>query len=157
MTAFAPRRWWRRLCSLTWAQRRVVVVAVLLVPATRVALWKPGFTATTARLANWSDGNARPAGRSEADALVEAVALVAGRTLRGPKCLTRSMVSWFLLRRQGVDAVLRVGVPATRGGAFEAHAWVELDGAVLWEPADVQDRFGAFDLPLPRLATSGNT
>ena len=155
-TGWAPRRWWRRLRLLTWAQRRVLVVAVLLVPATRAALRRPGFTATAARLARWSSGTARSHNKDQADQLVEAVALVAGRTLRGPKCLTRSMVAWFLLRRRGFDAVLRLGVPVATEGPFEAHAWVELDGAVVWEPADVQERFDPFDLQLPRLTPSGD-
>ena len=156
MKSVALGRWWRRLRSLTWAQRRVLAVAVVVVPATRAALRRPGFTATAARFARWSSGTAAPHNKDEADQLVEAVALVAGRTLRGPKCLTRSMVAWFLLRRRGFDAVLRLGVPLETGGAFEAHAWVELDGAVVWEPTAVQERFGPFDLQLPRLTRPGS-
>lgn len=128
-----------------------------MVPATRAALRRPGFTATAARFAQWSSGTVRSHDKEHADQLVEAVALVAGRTLRGPKCLTRSMVAWFLLRRRGFDAVLRLGVPLETGGTFEAHAWVELDGLVVWEPADVQERFGPFDLLLPRLIQSGES
>lgn len=59
-------------------------------------------------------------------------------------CLSRSLVLWWLLRRQGVEGSLRIG---TRKGAagFEAHAWVEAFGVALNESDDVGLRFKAFD------------
>src|SRR5262245_9184294 len=152
MTRFAPVRCARRVAGMDGPQRRALLKAAGLVPLVRLMLWKPGFAVTAQRLAQRSDGIARSHDRDRAAHTVEAVAMVAGRTLRGPRCLTRSLVAWYLLRRRGVDAVLQIGAPAAKAAQFEAHAWVELDGEVLWEEADVQQRFAAFDLPLPRLA-----
>ena len=47
-----------------------------------------------------------------------------------PTCLTRALVTAWLLRRQGIGTTLRIGV-ARSAGAFSAHAWLEHDGRVL--------------------------
>ena len=47
-----------------------------------------------------------------------------------PRCLTRALALQRLLARRGWPASLHVGVRRDRG-ALLAHAWVELDGAVL--------------------------
>ena len=46
------------------------------------------------------------------------------------RCLPRAVVLWALLRRQGVDAEIKLGVRRGDRGV-EAHAWVELDGVAL--------------------------
>ena len=48
----------------------------------------------------------------------------------GANCLHRSIVLWWLLRRQGVACHIRFGV--RKGGtALRAHAWVEHRDTVL--------------------------
>ena len=58
-------------------------------------------------------------------------------------CLSRSLVLWWLLRRQGIESKLRIGTRTT-GGEFEAHAWVEYDGHPLNEDQDVYERYAVF-------------
>jgi hypothetical protein len=58
-------------------------------------------------------------------------------------CLSRSLVLWSLLRRQGIESDLRIGT-RTAGGRFEAHAWVEYDGHPLNEDQDVYERYAVF-------------
>lgn len=61
-------------------------------------------------------------------------------------CLQKSAVLWRLLRREGVEAELRLGV--RRGEqTSEFHAWVELDGRVLNDVQSVRERFVAFSGP----------
>jgi Transglutaminase-like superfamily len=59
------------------------------------------------------------------------------RTLRAapddPTCLVRSLVLFRLLREQGDEAQLVIGLPE-RPATHEAHAWVELDGHVVGPP-----------------------
>lgn len=62
----------------------------------------------------------------------------------GPNCLARSITLWWLLRRHGISASVRIGV-RRRLGRLEAHAWVEHLGHVLDDDADVADRFAPFD------------
>jgi hypothetical protein len=59
-------------------------------------------------------------------------------------CLSRSLVLWFLLRREGIEGSLCLGT-RKEAGRFEAHAWVELAGVVLNDSEDVRLRYAAFD------------
>ena len=63
------------------------------------------------------------------------------------KCLQKSLVLWGLLRHQGIDSELRIGV-RREATDFEAHAWVECEGFVLNDVRDVRDRFATFERPI---------
>jgi len=67
-------------------------------------------------------------------------------------CLERSLALWFLLRRRGFAADLKFGA-RKQSGTFEAHAWVELDGVALNNPADEQRDFAPFDCTIASLET----
>ncbi|MGH9574798.1 MAG: lasso peptide biosynthesis B2 protein [Candidatus Acidiferrales bacterium] len=60
-----------------------------------------------------------------------------------PTCLERSFGLWWLLRRRGFDADLRIG-GRKDGKRFEAHAWVEYSGTPLNDVGDEHNRFSAF-------------
>ncbi len=62
-------------------------------------------------------------------------------------CLPRSLTLWWLLGCQGISTELRLGARQV-AGQFEAHAWVEYQGAVLNDTEDVQQRFATFDVPV---------
>jgi len=67
--------------------------------------------------------------------LVESVCWAVSRAHRfgvfRPKCLVRALAIQRMLRRRGiVTSRLQIGV-RTLEGRFEAHAWVELGGAIL--------------------------
>lgn len=62
--------------------------------------------------------------------------------MRG-NCLSKSIVLWHLLRREGLDATLCVG-GRKEGASFEAHAWIELDGKAVNDSQDVRERFAPF-------------
>lgn len=51
------------------------------------------------------------------------------RRMHDTKCLPQAIVALELLRGSGHDAALHIG--ARKEEAFEAHAWVELDGEVV--------------------------
>ena len=59
-------------------------------------------------------------------------------------CLTRSLVTQYLLRCMQIPAELKLGTRTTTG-QFEAHAWVEYDGHALNELEDVQTIYSVFD------------
>ena len=61
------------------------------------------------------------------------------------KCLQESTALWYLLRRRGYPAELLVGV-RTLLGPLEAHAWVELESAVLNHAANVRDIYEPFEV-----------
>ncbi len=62
---------------------------------------------------------------------------------RGPwtsSCLTRSLVLYTMLRQHGYRPRIVIGVDGVRRH-FDAHAWVELDGKPVEEPADTTATF----------------
>jgi Transglutaminase-like superfamily len=54
----------------------------------------------------------------------------------GRSCLRRAIVLWTMVERSGHHADLRIG-GTNASGHFEAHAWVEVEGAVIGEPSSV--------------------
>lgn len=62
-------------------------------------------------------------------------------------CLKRSLVLWYLLRRQGIMSDLRIGVRRDRG-EFQAHAWIEYEGMVLNDSPSVYEHYIAFEQSL---------
>lgn len=142
----------RLLRALTREQWRVVFASLLLLPGVQVSLRLRGFTRTAGVLARHSQRRAVPADPHDARPLGDAVGLVAGRSVVGARCLGRSLVLWFLLRRRGVDAELVIGAEAPRGEELQAHAWVEVAGEPVNDAPNVRERFGSFGLHLPRLS-----
>jgi hypothetical protein len=140
-----------RLASLSTEQWRVVVASLGLVPAVLISLRLRGFKRTAGTLAVRSNRPAVPAEPAQALPTADAVGLVAGRSVIGAGCLGRSLVVWFLLRRRGIDAALVIGAAEPRGDDLPAHAWVEVAGQPVNDVPDVRERFGSFDLQLPRL------
>jgi hypothetical protein len=145
------RRRLARLRALSAAQWLVVLSSLFLVPATQLSLRLWGFSRTARTLARWSRRTSISSDPESARESAEAVNLVAGRAVVGARCLGRSLVLWFILRRRGIDAELVIGADAPRRGALQAHAWVEVAGEPVNDAMDVRERFGSFDLRLPRL------
>jgi Transglutaminase-like superfamily len=56
-------------------------------------------------------------------------------------CLPRTIVLWSLLRRRGVAADVRIGVRCGNEDEFQAHAWLEWNGEVLNDAADVGSQY----------------
>lgn len=66
-------------------------------------------------------------------------------------CLDRSVLAWMLLRQHRLDPSLRIGV-ALDADDLDGHAWVEWNGRVVNDEADVAERFAVFDDDPARLA-----
>ena len=73
------------------------------------------------------------------------------------KCLSQSLALWALLRAQGLETGLRIGVAkqdplnAFNPDNFRAHAWVEYQGSVLNDSAEVVRRFAPHSPEITRL------
>ncbi len=118
-----------RFAGLPPAQRRLLLLAALLLPLTYVALRIVPF----ASLLSVAQRLVRPLRNAALppDRVVWAV-LAAGRRVPGGRhCLTHALVTHILLRRYGYDSQLRIGLMPIPGHTFRAHAWVERDGLVL--------------------------
>lgn len=72
--------------------------------------------------------------------IAAAVDIAARNSLPPAKCLSRSLALRRMLRAAGFEADVRIGV-ARPGDAFEAHAWVEVEGRVVNDAPDIAARF----------------
>jgi hypothetical protein len=122
---------WRALTGTD--QRRLLGLACGL-PVVELSLRRLGAR----RTASWLSRAIRPraihppdaAELQQADRLAHLAAIAGQRGILVARCLSQAMLVRALLRRRGLDAVLRVGVRKD-AGQFDAHAWVELDGHTL--------------------------
>lgn len=126
-------------------ERRAVITMVWLVPALHVAVRVWDYRRTRAWLEQRASN--RRAHLHQAEGRVEAYRLATARVTRYSwvpgNCLSRSLALLWLLRRNGHDADLHLGV-SMAGGEFAAHAWVTLAGRVLNDTQDVASRFVPF-------------
>lgn len=126
-------------------EQRAVLAMLWLVPALHVAVRVFDYRRTRGFVERRAD--ARRAELTGAPRDVQPYRLATSRVTRYSwlpgNCLSRSLALLWLLRRNGHDADLRLGV-SLDGGAFAAHAWVELGGVVLNDRQDVTTRYAAF-------------
>jgi hypothetical protein len=142
-----------RFRALSWPDRRVLVLAALLLPLVWAAVRVLGFARVHARLGTAGAPDA-PSPVADPVRIGYLVNAAAGLPLVPATCLTRSLLLNWLLRRRGVRSELRIGV-RMEGSALDAHAWVECEGRPVNDAPDVGRRFAAFDGPLhPRSFSS---
>lgn len=146
---------WLKFRALDPFEKRLLVRALFALPIVALSLRLLGFCRSKTLL---SKSSPRIDPRAELDPIDSELAGKIARTVRiasergpyRPNCLPRSLVLWWLLRRQGIDSDLRIGVRKTANGVrkttngLEGHAWVEHRGLALSDSGDVHQRFVAF-------------
>jgi hypothetical protein len=145
---------WERLRRFSALERPAQVLflrAIVLLPLVTLSLRQRGFRATQAVLRRFLS-NAIPepdAARAGKEVAVTAHMVNAAdrHGLVHPSCLAKSLTLWWLLGRQGIPSHLRIGIRKEKE-KFEAHAWVERDGAALNEPDEHHHHYAAFDAAL---------
>lgn len=141
---------WRRFRNLSRLEQRALLQAMILLPATGAGLRVLGFRRWQSVLARWGgarDGWSDKVSDSSLKAARMTARMVSAAERHGlgrPNCLKRSLVLCWLLRRDGIPAVLRIGV-RKESGRFQAHAWVEYAGAVLDDDGEVHQHYAVFD------------
>jgi len=139
-------RSWQAFWSLSWAERRLLARTLLLLPLAAASLRLLGFRRTQALLIP-AESSARP--RTDLPAAQALARIVHGAAPWSPlpaNCLPRALILCRLLRRQGLQAELRLGVGKPEG-EFAAHAWVEHAGRALAEPESNGRRFAPLSEP----------
>jgi hypothetical protein len=138
----------RRFSALERPAQRLFLRAMVLLPLVALSLRGRGFQATQASLKLFlSDAHPEhdPALASKDAAVTAHMVNAADRHgLVHPSCLAKSLTLWWLLARQGIPSHLRIGIRKEEE-KFEAHAWVECDGAALNEPDEHHQHYAAFD------------
>lgn len=141
----------RRFSALERGSRGVFLRAAMLLPLLSLSLRLRGFRKTQGFLQKFLStryGTADASAPDRAGATARMVrAAVRHSGLGHPTCLEESLALWWLLGRQGIASELRIGV-RKQDEKFEAHAWVERDGAALNEPEALHEHYAAFDAAL---------
>jgi hypothetical protein len=129
--------------------RKLFRWAALLLPLVALSLRARGFKRTKEALERRLESSGSVALPDEPPSeTVERTARMIRAAVRyglaRPTCLAESLGLWYLLRRQRVNAELRIGVRKV-AQQFEAHAWVEFDGAALNQAEQQHRHYAAFD------------
>ena len=124
--------------------------AFLLLPLVTLSLHFQGLKTTQQRLSALSlrDPSLPPQDSlSQIQITVKVVAIASKYSKIWSNCLRKSLVLWFLLRRQGIASDIRIGVQF-ENKSFKAHAWVEANGLILNDSQDVVFRYAPFQRPI---------
>jgi hypothetical protein len=147
---------WQKFSRLSGHERGVALQAAGGLLATWLGLRLAGFRrwkSVLAHLAPSANTTARqqdPSQRNSAEVIARLVAAAARNVFFGTNCLEQSLVLWWLLRRRGISALLRIGA-RKEFNRFEAHAWVEVDGAALDNAGAEHLHFVPLDGPISPL------
>ena len=137
----------RKFLELSPEDRGLFLKLWSLLPLVAASLRLLGYPRTLRLISLWSLAAPRQVD-SPADAMSDALRLgrlarIAGRYVpTNGSCLRQSLLVWWLLRRKGMPAELRIGVRTHEG--FTAHAWVEVGGQPVNDVPDVGERFIPF-------------
>lgn len=139
----------RRYKALDSEARKMFRRAAILLPLVGVSLRLRGYKKTQewlqARLVRRNPALAQAT--SSKDIVEKTCRMVRAAVhygMPGASCLEASLALWYLLRLQGISASVRIGV-RKHTNLFEAHAWVEHEGAALNQLEEVHRHFAPFD------------
>ncbi|MDH3316861.1 MAG: lasso peptide biosynthesis B2 protein [Gammaproteobacteria bacterium] len=142
---------WRKIRNLSRTEFLILAQAAALFPTVKLAQRWIRLDKLHARLRRLfgngpklSDDRRQPI---SADNVTRLVRVAARRGLVRPTCLQHALVLWTQLHRHGFEAAIRFGVRKNQE-VLEAHAWVEIDGRILSDPADAGGQFLPFDRPV---------
>lgn len=128
------RRRLERWRMLDWRQRRILIGCSLGVAAVHAGLALLGYARTRRIVKSCSrrraSRRATPFDVASAKELVWLAALAARQAVGEAACLRRSLLVYGLLRHRGLRPELQLGI-GPQGAAFQAHAWVDLEGVPL--------------------------
>lgn len=131
-------RTWNKFSN---TERWLVSQAFVLLPFVNLHLKLLGFKRTYALLRFWLPKTA-PCCPSLIHKTVQS-ASIAAKYHPWATCLRKSLVLWFLLRRQQIAVEFKIGTRFERE-EFQAHAWVEHQGTVVGDRQGIQQCFRVF-------------
>ena len=143
----------QRYRALDRASRRMFWRTAILLPLVRWSLRLRGYGKTFNSLQKRAQFQPKatevaPESREEVQSTCRMVRAALRYSLAQYTCLEESLTLWYLLRRQGIPACLRIGV-RKENEKFEAHAWVEYGGEALNQYEAEHRHYAAFEQDLP--------
>jgi hypothetical protein len=140
----------RTFLRLPPADRTLAVRAAGWLVLARVALWTLPFARVQAMATRFGE---RRRSVGVAPGRLAWTVETTARSIPGATCLTQALAAHVMLSRAGEHPSLHIGV-ATDRGAFEAHAWLELNGRPLVGDREL-DRYARLESGSERGSSSG--
>lgn len=131
-----------KFAALTWHERRLFMVAALMLPMTALAL--RAFPNRTLTFFEARRPRHPALARLSADRIAHMVAAAAHYGPYRATCLPQSLVLRYVLQRAGLAGELRYGI-RKKDGRVDAHCWIELDGRPLIDSPDVHRLFAVLE------------
>lgn len=126
--------------TLSSKERWLLIQALILFPFVHFSLTLKGMKYTEQILSGLS-GNITEEKEALTWVLKTAkIVKIASNYQFNNTCLRRSLILWYLLKKQGFNSKLCIGVRKEKSN-FEAHAWVEYQGFPLNEINDLKEIF----------------
>jgi hypothetical protein len=148
---------WQTLSRLAGRERRIALEAAITLVATRVGLRLFGFRRWKGVLQWTAPRKIEAATENNSHNTVAGVLRMEEAAARNlfitTNCLEQSLVLWWLLRRRGLAADLRIGARKDEQ-RFEAHAWVEFCGMALNGGGEDHLHFIPFEEPATWMGTN---
>lgn len=121
-----------KLLALPAAEFGLLVKAVFLLMAVRLALWLLPFQWQRRFFLDLDRGlRPGPPDYSPSPERIGWIVGVASRVIPRATCLVQALAAKAMLARAGWPAHLHLGVAKDEHGHFQAHAWVETQGKVI--------------------------
>lgn len=142
-------RKWSIWVKLSWVEKNLLLQALVWLPLVSLSLKWWGMKRTQFLLMRISPPLETPqllVSQYQLEKITHIVAIAARHSQLWSNCLKKSLVLWYMLRRQQIESELRIGVCLS--GGFKAHAWVEHQGIVLNDSPRVYQDFAVFEHPI---------
>jgi hypothetical protein len=153
---------WRRFWRLSGSERVAALETAAGLIVTWLGLRLAGFRRWKAILEILARTKSAPNSAAEGEARIatgrEASRMAAAAARYLPfrtNCLEQSLVLWWLLRRRGITAELKIGA-RKEASRFEAHAWVEFEGGVPGGASEEHLHFVPFEGSVTSMETRTN-
>ena len=132
----------RKFLQLPWELKRFVLRSALILPMTYAGLGLFGFKRLLTGIRHLAPvgGRVPDRGPEEIRTYVHLFSAVARRCPLPLKCLGRSVALCWLLRVQGIDAAVHIGVRKEHN-SLDAHAWVQFGDLVINDTEDVGEHY----------------
>ncbi len=121
-----------KFVKLPTAEKILFIETFLFVPAVRIALWLIPFAVLQRGFSKFlaSEAETSEPDWSQIKKIVRAVRFVS-RFIPFASCLTQAVAALLLVKLNGQEAELKLGVAKNNNADFEAHAWLEKNGQII--------------------------
>lgn len=133
----------KQLSAKDWL---VLLNAILLLPLIAIGLYMSGYKRTRRFMAHFVPANTTKKKHNiesvrRAEMTARMVDIAAKHGFFRTDCLKKSLVTWWLLGRKGIESEIIFGIQKEEQDLLHAHAWVEYKGVPLGESRDAIQQF----------------